>query len=118
MMASIAAVGTPMTLLHRTSWRKNDDGRAHLHAAVEIDHVLVGQADAAGRNGLADVFRLVGAVNAVERVLPVLVKINAPGSQRVARAAGDVRRVWAEPLLNVGRGNPVGPLRQASDLGD
>jgi len=43
--------------------------RAHLHVAVKIDDVLVGQPYAAGRNGMSDPSGLVGAVDAIERVL-------------------------------------------------
>src|SRR6516164_2254345 len=42
---------------------------AQLHALVEVDDVLVGHADAARGDRLANVFRLVGAVDAVEGVL-------------------------------------------------
>src|SRR5262249_1503882 len=37
---------------------------AELDPAVEVDHVLIGEPDAAGGNRLADIFRLVGAVDA------------------------------------------------------
>ena len=48
---------------------------ADLHSAVEIDHILIGQPDAAGGNRLADIFRLVGAVDAIQRILPASVKV-------------------------------------------
>ena len=49
--------------------RKHHDNGAFLDAAIEIDDILIGQADAAGRNRRADIFRLVGAVDAIQRVL-------------------------------------------------
>src|SRR5215471_3791520 len=48
--------------------------RAHLHPAVEIDHVLVGHPDAARGNRLSDIFGLVGAVDAIQRVLAASVE--------------------------------------------
>jgi hypothetical protein len=45
----------------------HDDRRADTYAGVEIDDILIHHADAAGRNGLADGMRLVGAVDAVKR---------------------------------------------------
>ena len=49
--------------------------RAHLHSAVEIDHILVGQPDATRRNRMSDPSRLVRAVDAIQRVLPTSVKV-------------------------------------------
>src|SRR5262245_17663872 len=49
--------------------RQHHDDRAHLHAAVEVDHILIGHADAAGGDGLPDIFGLVGAMDAEQRVL-------------------------------------------------
>src|SRR6266446_2880771 len=46
--------------------REDDDDRALLHPVDEIDDILVGHADTAGRDGLADIFGLVGAVDAVQ----------------------------------------------------
>src|SRR4029079_15730426 len=40
--------------------RKDDDHSAGLHPVVEIDDVLIGHADAAGRNRLTDILRLIG----------------------------------------------------------
>src|SRR5262249_12606499 len=41
----------------------------HLHVAVTSDDVRVGQPYAAGRNGMIDPSGLVGAVDAIDRVL-------------------------------------------------
>ena len=49
--------------------REDDDNRSRLHPVREIDDVFVEHADAAGRDGLTDIFRLVGTVDAIERVL-------------------------------------------------
>ena len=43
--------------------------RADLDAIVEVDRIFVCHPDAAGRNGGADIFRLVGTVDAVQGVL-------------------------------------------------
>jgi len=65
--------------------REDDDGRALLHAIKEIDDILVGHADAAGRYGLANIFRLVGAVYAIQGVLVALVKVERPRAQGISR---------------------------------
>ena len=49
--------------------------RAHLHSAVEIDHILIGHPDATRGNRTSDVFGLVSAVDAIQRVLPTSVKV-------------------------------------------
>jgi hypothetical protein len=49
--------------------------RADLHPAVEIDHILIGHSNAARGNRTSDVFGLVGAVDAIQRVLAASVKI-------------------------------------------
>ena len=67
------------------TWREDDDDCAWLHPIHEIDDVLVGHADAAGRDGLADIFRLVGAVDAVQGVLVALVKVDRPRAERIFR---------------------------------
>src|SRR3977135_4755119 len=43
----------------------NDNGRADSNPAVEIDHIVIGQAEAARRHRLANGLRLIRAVNAV-----------------------------------------------------
>ena len=66
----------------------------------------------------ADIFRLVGAVNAEQRVLVALEEIEAARAQRIVRAAVDEVRNVAEPLLDVGGRRPGRPLFLAADLGD
>src|SRR5262245_36081778 len=100
-----------------TARGENDDRRSHSHPLVEIDHVLVGHADAAGRYRTADVFRLVGAVDAIQRVLAPLVEIDRSCPQGIGRTAGDARRVRAEPGLDLRGRNPVRPLRHLADAG-
>src|ERR1700692_3212232 len=98
--------------------RQHDDGRAWLHPIEEIDDVGIVHADAAGRNGLADIFGLVGAVDAVERVLVALVEIERPRTQRVRRASGNALGIGTEPRLNLRRRNPVRPFSGAANRGD
>ncbi len=65
---------------------------ADRHAVVEIDDVLIEQADAARGDGLADGLRLGGAVQAEERVVAVAIKIERAGAKRIFRAALNARR--------------------------
>src|SRR5687768_12311303 len=72
---------------------RNGGGRsapsAHDHlgteggAVVEVDHVDVAHADAAGRDGEADLRGLVGAVDAVEGVLVALEQVERPRAEGV-----------------------------------
>src|SRR5262249_4390194 len=92
--------------------------RAHLHVAVKIDDVLVGQPYAARRNGMSDPSRLVPAVDAVERVLAARVKIERTRTHWIAGAAFDIVRKRAEsPLLILGR-RPSWPFFLAADRGN
>src|SRR5262245_20291924 len=54
---------------------KHHHSRAGLHSAVEINHILIGQADATRRNRMSNILRLVRAVDAVQRVLTASVKV-------------------------------------------
>src|SRR5580704_15756976 len=99
------------------AWCEDDDGRALLHPIKEIDDILVGHADAAGRYGLADIFRLIGAVDAVQGVLVALVEVERPRSQRISRTSGNACWVGAEPRLNLRRRNPIRPLSHAANGG-
>jgi hypothetical protein len=56
---------------------EHDDFRADRRAVVEIDDILVRQADAAGRNVGADGPGFIGAVDAVKRVF-VAAQMRAP----------------------------------------
>src|SRR5207248_11618068 len=98
--------------------REHDDDGVDLDAAVEIDRVLIGHADTAGRDRLADIFRLVGAVNTVQRVLVAGIKVHTAGAHRIVRTAGDKGRQWTEPFLLTGSRHPRRPFLQTTDLGD
>src|SRR5271166_2878762 len=104
----------------------DDHRRADMDATIEIDHVHVAHADAAGRNGLADFRRLVRAVNAVERVLVALKEIKCSGAERIIppalkRSVGDIgpelrpalhdRGGWhpRRPFLHLPYGGAAGP---------
>src|SRR5262249_56946012 len=91
--------------------------RAHLHVAVKINDVLVGQPDAARRNGMSDPSRLIGAVDAIERVLAARVEIERTRTHWIDGAAFDIVRKRAEsPLLILGR-RPSRPFFLAAHCG-
>ena len=71
--------------------------RTETDAVVEIDHVLVGHADAARRNRRADIFRLVGAVNPEQRVLAAGVEVERARAHRIVRP-GRTNLRHAEPV--------------------
>src|SRR5262249_29677744 len=98
--------------------REDDDDRAGLHPIHEIDDVLVGHADAARRDGMADIFRLVGAVDAVQGVLVALVKVDRPRAQRIGRASGNALWVGAEPGLDLRRRDPIRPFSYVANRSD
>src|SRR5262249_62071606 len=87
-----------------------DNRRSHLHPLVEVDHVLVGHADAAGRYGLTDILRLVGAMDAVERVLAPLVQVDRPRAPGICPTAVHDCPVRAKPHLAFPRPEPTTPL--------
>ena len=67
---------------------------------------------------MSDPFRLIGAVDAVQRVVSPRIKINAASPHRIGRTAFDIIRKRAEaPLLALGR-RPARPFLFAADLGD
>lgn len=63
-------------------------GRPVGHAVVEVGDVLVQKPDAAGRDRPADRPFLMRAVQAVERVLPILEDIECPRAQRIRLPGG------------------------------
>jgi hypothetical protein len=71
-----AACRFPVKERSRTmvAWQHHHN-RADLHPAVEIDRILIGYADAARGNRLSNVFGLVGAMDAVQRVLATRVEV-------------------------------------------
>src|SRR5262249_60180900 len=84
--------------------------RPRLHPAVKIDDVLVGQPYAPRRNPMSDPSGLVRPVDAIERVLPVGIKVEAARAHWVGCTAFDIvgKRSWP-PLLTRGR-RPSRPL--------
>src|ERR671916_771850 len=92
--------------------------RAHRDPLVEVDHVLVEHAHAAGGDLLADAPGLVGAVDAEQDVPAVLVEIEGAGAERVVEARLAVaRQVGLEADHGAG-GRPGGPDALAADRGD
>ena len=74
------------------SRREDDHDGTDLDAIIEVDRVLVGHADASGRDGLADIFRLVGAVDAVQGILATGIEIKGTRTHRIMRSAPHIRR--------------------------
>src|SRR4029078_1606905 len=64
--------------------RQHDGLRADLYTVVEIDHVFIGEADAAARDLPADGARRIGTVNTILRSGDV----HRARAERIARAAG------------------------------
>jgi hypothetical protein len=81
-----AAAGSRILLRFRrlgTNLTQNDHASAHLDAVVEVHDVLVGHANAAGRDRLADRLRFIRAVDAKKRTA----KIYCPRTERIVRSA-------------------------------
>src|SRR5579875_2682859 len=72
----------------RADLRQDDDLGADAHALVEIDHVLIGEADAPTRYVLADGARIIGAVDPIGGAA----EIECACAERIAGAAGDETR--------------------------
>src|ERR1700751_269997 len=90
---------------------------AHLPPTVEIDHILIGQPDAARRNRMSDPSWLVRAVGAIERVLAADVEVKRTRTHRISCTALDIVRKRAQPApLTFGWG-PSGPFLLAADRG-
>src|SRR5947209_7671393 len=100
----------------------DDDLRADLDAVVEIDRVNVAQTDATRRDSLADLLRLVRAVNAVHRVPVAGIEVEGARAERIVgsagQAAGARRRHQMRPALqHIRRRHPVRPFRLTADTG-
>src|SRR5262249_38215686 len=67
--------------------REHDDFGAGGCALVEVYHIFVAHADAAGGHVVADAFRLIGAVDAIERVDLALPEVERAGAERIVGAA-------------------------------
>src|SRR5690606_31391033 len=66
---------------------EHDHLGAERHAVVEVDDVLVEEPDAAARYGAPDAARVRRAVQAIERLLLALVKIERACPERIVEAA-------------------------------
>src|SRR3954462_2789238 len=97
-------------------WTEHHDDRARLDPVVEVDHVLVGQPDAAGGYRLSDILRLVGPVDAEHRILAAGEKINPAGAHRILPAPLGIIGKRAEPLLLTFGRRPTRPFFLAADL--
>src|ERR1043166_2726351 len=67
---------------------------------------------------MADILRLVGAVDAVQGVLVALIKVDRPRAQRIGRASGNALWVGAEPSLDLRRRDPIRPLSYVANRSD
>src|SRR5215831_5598924 len=103
---------------------EHDDFGADWRAVVEIDDVLVRQADTAGRDVGADGPGFIGAVDAVERVLVAAPEVHGPRSDRIigtafhADAALQLHHVLAQLRLarqHFGGRIAIGPFLLAMD---
>ena len=110
----MSRLGRQLRGLRRRRLRQHDHLGADLHAAVEIFHVFVGEADAARRHLLADGGRIVGAVDAIFGAA----EIHGAGAERIARAAGHHARQIRLARDHLGRRIPVRPLGLARYLLD
>jgi hypothetical protein len=84
------------------SGSQHDNPRADLDPLIEIDGIGVHHPDAAGGHRLADRVRLVGAVDAKQRVLVALEQIKRAGAERIfepAVAATILGRLCTRPCL-------------------
>src|SRR5262249_9933106 len=93
-------------------------GRTGFHPAVEIDHVLIGQPDTARGNCMSDPSGLVRAMDAIEGVLAVGIKVERAGAHWIGGPAFDIARQQAEPPLLIFGRRPSRPLLLVTDRGD
>src|SRR5215831_7094766 len=98
----------------RVSTLLHDDRRADPDPVVEIDHVLIGQADAARRYRLPDLVGLVRTVNAIE----ARAEIDRACPHRIVRAARHMVREIGPAVQHLVRGCPVRPLALVAHLAD
>src|SRR4051812_26953542 len=93
------------------------DGRPGGHPVVEIDDVLVEHAHAARGDLLADAPRLVGAVDAEQGVVPVLVEVEGARAEWVVEAGVAItRQLGLQAHHGRGRG-PGRPYALAAHIG-
>src|ERR1700733_163456 len=89
-------------------------GGADGDAVIEIGDVVVGHAEAAGGYRLADGFRLVGAMDAVQRRS----KIHRPRPERVVDAAGHMPRQIGASRQHLRGWGPARPFLLGGDAVD
>src|SRR5712691_6643551 len=94
----------PLPLQFRTL--AHDDLGPDRNPVVEIHDVPIHQAEAARRNRMADRLRLIGAVDAVDRVA----EIKGTRPERIARAAGHEPRQIRLAVDHLRRRDPIGPF--------
>src|SRR6478736_5295854 len=114
-LARLAAAEREARIVGRVAMLRleHHDNGADLDAAIEVDGILVGQADAARRDRGADIFRLVGAVNAEQRVLAAGVEIHRAGAHRIVRTR--CHESWNAETRDFARGRmPSRPLGLAA----
>ena len=67
---------------------------------------------------MTDIFGLISAVNPVERVLIIAIKVERPSAHRILRPGADVVRNIAKPVLDFLGWHPGWPLLHPSYFGD
>lgn len=120
-MASVGAQcgHSPLRLIVALPWKaspalpewEHDHGRTDLDAIIKVDGVVISHADATRRHRLSDIFRLVGPVDSVERILIALVQIKRARAERIGWSAGNAFRERSKTSLLSGGGHPVRPFR-------
>src|SRR5262245_62745490 len=66
---------------------------------------------------MSDVFRLIGAVDAIQGVLAALIEVKRARTHRVVRAAADVRRQRTKARMLARGWGPARPFGHVADLG-
>jgi hypothetical protein len=92
----------------------HDDRRAYFGASVQIGDVVIGHANAPGRNRLPDRIRLVRAVNTIKRAR----KIHSASAQRIIYAAFHVSGQIRATLQHLRGRRPIRPLTLIANVGD
>ena len=95
----------------RRRLRQNDRFGADLHAIVEVDHVVVGEANAAARYLLADGGWIVGAMDAIFGAA----ELHGARAERIAGAAGGHARQIRLTCDHFLRWIPIRPFGLARD---
>src|SRR6185437_14434816 len=85
---------------------------ADWHAVVEVDHVLIDQAETARRDGVSDRLRLVRAVNAIDGCA----QIHCARAERIAGTARHEARQVGLALDHFRRWTPIRPFLLARYL--